>query len=105
MRTFRFGFSVALVAFSFGANAGGGDVHNAWQDPVGLANPISRQQARSEQDAAKSRQDLALEVQRVIRSGTWRCMTNNRGWCDWPQPERTAGQSQSMMALEPSPRR
>ena len=28
-----------------------------------------------------TRAEVSAEVQRAMRDGTWRCATNNRGWC------------------------
>lgn len=30
---------------------------------------------------ALTRGEVSAEVQRAMRDGTWRCATNNRGWC------------------------
>ncbi len=31
--------------------------------------------------APLTRAQVSAEVQRAMRDGTWRCATNNRGWC------------------------
>jgi hypothetical protein len=105
MRMLMFGLTVALAAPSFAAHAGGGEVHNAWQDSLRTADASSQPQARGNHDSTATRRQAVLEVERAIRSGLWRCMTNNRGWCDWPQPQRTAARSQSRTAIEPSSQR
>lgn len=35
-------------------------------------------------DALKSREEVSAAVVRAMRDGNWRCLTNNRGWCDRP---------------------
>lgn len=35
-------------------------------------------------DAPRTRDEVSAEVERAMRDGNWRCLTNNRGWCDRP---------------------
>ena len=33
---------------------------------------------------ARTRDDVSREVREAMRAGSWRCLTNNRGWCSTP---------------------
>ena len=33
------------------------------------------------QGAARTREDVAREAREAMRDGSWRCLTNSRGWC------------------------
>ena len=46
-------------------------------------SPASSQRPAASAPAAAplTRAEVSAEVQRAMRDGTWRCATNNRGWC------------------------
>ena len=52
-----------------------GTAHAATPDSSPSAKPTSTS------SAARTRDQVAAEVYRAMRDGTWRCATNNRGWC------------------------
>lgn len=35
-------------------------------------------------DAPRTREEVSAAVVRAMHDGNWRCLTNNRGWCDRP---------------------
>ncbi len=52
---------------------------------LGNASASSPQNSPSAQSpstsSARTREQVAAEVYRAMRDGTWRCATSNRGWC------------------------
>ena len=36
------------------------------------------------QSAARTREDVSREVREAMRDGSWRCLTNSRGYCSTP---------------------
>ncbi len=50
------------------------------------AAPAAKPAAGSVQraDAARTRDEVSAAVVRAMHDGNWRCLTNNRGWCDRP---------------------
>jgi hypothetical protein len=50
------------------------------------AAPAAKPAAGSVQraDAPRTRDEVSAEVVRAMHDGNWRCLTNNRGWCDRP---------------------
>ena len=36
------------------------------------------------QSVARTREDVSREVREAMRAGSWRCLTNSRGWCRAP---------------------
>lgn len=40
------------------------------------------------QSAPRTREDVSREVREAMRDGSWRCLTNSRGWCSTPASTR-----------------
>ena len=52
---------------------------------VAAAKPSGQGQAQA---AARTREEVSRETQAAMRDGSWRCLTNNRGWCSTPPVTR-----------------
>jgi hypothetical protein len=50
--------------------------HQIAQGALGTANTT-----KSTRPAALKQEQVRAEVERAMQDGTWRCRTNNRGWC------------------------
>lgn len=61
--------------------------------PEATPTPVAKTSA-TPQSPGRAREDVSREVREAMRDGSWRCLTNSRGYCSTPPSARSAGTRQ-----------